>query len=544
MKDTAVVIGGSVSGLITATVLSKYFKNVFIIERNVYKNNESAVNNRQGHQPHIVMQRGYEILNQLFPNFMKEFEEEEKEKNRILNQLDQFRFTKFVFNGKVLSNAGVKMGPCLLWTSTRGEIESFIRRRMERDVKNVKFYDGYQVLNNQVHVESILDKNGKEQVKVTGVTIKRTDNQLQQQDSATTSTSNQQQLDSITINCDLLVNCGGLGSKTLCKNIESKLNKTIRRSFTEFKIRYESVYFKVKDDVKLLPNNMAPVSKLFEREKESACRNVGDEFNGVYHPLMYPNMKSFLVFPVENNRIIISLISSCDHVERLNNLTALNAKEKILNYVKGTPLEEDMINILNICKEEADSIHPPYEKLGNEYNHYEELFPVSQFLAIGDSVGSLNPVYGQGIASAFDSAILLDDKIKKEIKNCNKVDSIFDSDFCKEFQQQLCYAYFIPWLLAVTGDFSYTTKYSNNLWWQKLLNPIMQFLTDRMFEAGNKNIMGTFYFIMLLTMRDGYRKLLFNINWLALLFARELKVLAFIVPTVAVIIAAVCKYCC
>ena len=66
--EHAVVIGGSIAGLVSAQVLSRYFERVTVIERDRYPQD---VDYRKGvpqaTQPHILLQRGQMILEQLFP---------------------------------------------------------------------------------------------------------------------------------------------------------------------------------------------------------------------------------------------------------------------------------------------------------------------------------------------------------------------------------------------------------------------------------------------------------------------------------------------
>lgn len=67
----AIVIGGSIAGLLAARVLTDYFEQVTIVERDCLPTKPEA---RQGvpqaHHFHLLLGRGLEILEQLFPNFV------------------------------------------------------------------------------------------------------------------------------------------------------------------------------------------------------------------------------------------------------------------------------------------------------------------------------------------------------------------------------------------------------------------------------------------------------------------------------------------
>lgn len=65
----AIVIGGSIAGLLVARVLADYFETVTIVERDklpIQPHSRKGV--PQSVQPHVLFAKGYQILEQLFPN--------------------------------------------------------------------------------------------------------------------------------------------------------------------------------------------------------------------------------------------------------------------------------------------------------------------------------------------------------------------------------------------------------------------------------------------------------------------------------------------
>lgn len=72
-ESCAVVIGGSLAGLLSARVLSDYFSRVTVVERDVYP---EAIEARRGvpqsHHLHALLQRGKQILEQFFPGLSEE----------------------------------------------------------------------------------------------------------------------------------------------------------------------------------------------------------------------------------------------------------------------------------------------------------------------------------------------------------------------------------------------------------------------------------------------------------------------------------------
>lgn len=67
-SSRAIVIGGSISGLLSARILSDYFELVTIIETNeISRSPEKRLGVPQSSQPHILFARGYQIILELFP---------------------------------------------------------------------------------------------------------------------------------------------------------------------------------------------------------------------------------------------------------------------------------------------------------------------------------------------------------------------------------------------------------------------------------------------------------------------------------------------
>ncbi len=66
----AVVIGGSIAGLLAARVLSMYFEHVTIIERDALHDEPAARKGQpQARQPHVLLARGLEVLATTSPDW-------------------------------------------------------------------------------------------------------------------------------------------------------------------------------------------------------------------------------------------------------------------------------------------------------------------------------------------------------------------------------------------------------------------------------------------------------------------------------------------
>ncbi|RCJ24558.1 2-polyprenyl-6-methoxyphenol hydroxylase-like oxidoreductase [Nostoc sp. ATCC 43529] len=72
-ENKAIVIGGSIAGLLTAQVLTKYFDRVTIVERDRFPEQpEQRHGIPQAHHAHVLLIRGQQILEQLFPGIIAE----------------------------------------------------------------------------------------------------------------------------------------------------------------------------------------------------------------------------------------------------------------------------------------------------------------------------------------------------------------------------------------------------------------------------------------------------------------------------------------
>src|SRR5215470_16801951 len=71
VRQRAVVIGGSIAGLLSARVLSEHFQEVVIIEReSLARDPEPRRAVPQGRHAHVLLHKGIQIIDQLFPDLL------------------------------------------------------------------------------------------------------------------------------------------------------------------------------------------------------------------------------------------------------------------------------------------------------------------------------------------------------------------------------------------------------------------------------------------------------------------------------------------
>ena len=134
----AIIIGGSIAGLLSAKVLSSFYDGVIIVERDDIKSQVAARKGvPQSPQPHILLTRGYRILLDLFPGLANELT------TAGAVPIDWGKdFHYFSFGGW---NAPQTEGTDLRsFSCTRPLLESIIRQQVER-IDNVQRLSPYRV---------------------------------------------------------------------------------------------------------------------------------------------------------------------------------------------------------------------------------------------------------------------------------------------------------------------------------------------------------------------------------------------------------------
>ncbi|MDQ0888545.1 2-polyprenyl-6-methoxyphenol hydroxylase-like FAD-dependent oxidoreductase [Paenibacillus sp. V4I9] len=133
--NKAVVIGAGIAGLITARMLSEYYKEVYIVERDELP---TAPANRQGtpqsFHPHRVLPRGHMILERYFPGYTNDLLDHgahpsDAEEMVLVNQFGT------LVNRPLINSA----------SSSRALLEWVLRRRVQ-NIHNVHFLTNTEVI--------------------------------------------------------------------------------------------------------------------------------------------------------------------------------------------------------------------------------------------------------------------------------------------------------------------------------------------------------------------------------------------------------------
>jgi 2-polyprenyl-6-methoxyphenol hydroxylase-like FAD-dependent oxidoreductase len=146
LGDHAVVIGGSIAGLITARVLTDYFSQITVLERDQIEDRPTVHKSiPQGNHLHGLLQGGQQVLSWLYPGFADE-----------LRELGATRVTVgrdivwYLPDGKAYNPSGSLREPfdsgLEAHCASRGLIEFLIRRRTIA-LPNIRFESGCTVRN-------------------------------------------------------------------------------------------------------------------------------------------------------------------------------------------------------------------------------------------------------------------------------------------------------------------------------------------------------------------------------------------------------------
>ena len=142
--EHAVVLGASMGGLLAARVLSEFYDRVTVVERDELT--DRAVPRRgvpQSRQPHVLMSRCGEIVDELFPGLLDELVAHGA---HCWNDGDLSRFHVF-FGGHLVTRTGSIPNPGSLIThhASRPFIECHVRRRLRR-IPNVTVLDRHDIV--------------------------------------------------------------------------------------------------------------------------------------------------------------------------------------------------------------------------------------------------------------------------------------------------------------------------------------------------------------------------------------------------------------
>lgn len=342
--EHALVVGGSIGGMLAAIVLAKFFKTVTIIERDTINEVSSGRARKgvpQGANGHSLTIKGVNILSEFFPNLFDQLKE------RGVEKIDILKNTHF-YLGDWMPIVDSGLLGCYV---TRPYLEFCIRTLLKQQA-NIQFrYD--------TTVKDILFNKDKK--KVVGIRIMDANDKKE-----------------IDLYADFVIDASGrhtLFPRTLVKQCNLGIEKT--------QIKLEVFY----------------TSYIFLRPEQ---QQIG--FKSILVGTGYKHGTRYgALWEIERNeegqrRWQVNLIGHSVHPD--------NAVEEFKGFAK-TLLQTDIYEAIQEAEPEANG-SGFFKFTGSSRTHYEKAPSLpARFIAIGDAFCILNPVYGQGMsACALEAKVL------------------------------------------------------------------------------------------------------------------------------------------
>lgn len=210
--ERAVIIGGGIGGLLTAKVISNYYEEVLIVDRDDFPEkpeNRSGI--PQGFQPHRLTPRGKMIIERLLPGLNEEL----LEQGAALTQNRVYRFTN-PYGILSMPNSERDL------MCSRALLEWGIRQRI-KEITNIQFLSKHIVIGLQT---------SPDQMTVTGIHVKeRGQSRLQK-----------------VINADMVIDTSGRQSK-LTNWLQELGNKIPEPDVLKVSLGYSTRHYKMPSDM-------------------------------------------------------------------------------------------------------------------------------------------------------------------------------------------------------------------------------------------------------------------------------------------------------
>lgn len=372
----AIVIGGSIAGLLSARVLAEKFDSVTIVERDIFPTHPNArLGVPQSVQPHTLLVKGYRLLEDFFPGIGEKLIEAGALTIDWAREFYLFDKVGWRANAQAPSNI-------ISFTFSRPLLEQVIRQELSK-ITNVYYVQGYRA-------EGLVYDSTTNRVK--GISLNSNNNSANANELLAT----------------LIVDASGRSSNA--------------------------------------PEWLENIG--LSRPPET----VVNPFLG-YATRIYKEPEGFQA----NWKIMLISASAPDHT-RLGYLARIEGgkwvatlggygrdfpptdDEGFLDFAHSLPSQKFYQVIL-----QAEPISPTYAHRAtvNRLRHYEKVTMPKGFIALGDAVCALCPVYGQGITVSALAAKTLKDQIQESLTG----------ELCtNSFQQNLAESNLFHWGLATHLD--------------------------------------------------------------------------------------------
>lgn len=378
-QNQAIVIGGSIAGMLAARVLANYFEEVIIVERDslpIKPASHAGVS--QSPHAHILLTQGYIILRELFGGIGDQLVDQ----GAI--EIDWLSDCPILFPLGWAPRFPSKIKSI---TCSRNLLEFVIRQQLN-NLQNVHWLCSCAV------TELIPDSNPKV---IRGVKVKDSQGKY------------------TTLLGQLIVDASGRNSSA-----PQWLNH----------IGYPSPRETIID------SGLGYASRYYRRSSEGS-----EDWKNLYIMAKAPDYPCLgTIFQVEGNRWLVTVIGINRNYPPTDDVGFLDFARQLRSPIIFETIKDA----------EPLSAISSYRGTANRQRHYEDMSKLPEnFIGFGDSVCAFNPVYGQGMTVAAQSARKLDQCLQRYWDGSWKD---IGSDFSRSFHQELASVVRIPWLMATGED--------------------------------------------------------------------------------------------
>ncbi|PBK69033.1 hypothetical protein ARMSODRAFT_172347 [Armillaria solidipes] len=425
IKGTAVICGGSIGGLLAARVCHDHFEEVVIIEPEVWMNSEDAKRvdawNQESKRSrimqyeslHVVLAMGYKVMRKLFANI--------EEKCHASSIKVGPNDTHMHMWGHASRVPYIEYGGSLPETFCAGRagFETLLRRLvLGGDYKRIR-----QVIGTVIGVSRSAQNPGY----LDGISV-RTPGGVQN------------------ISATLVVDCTGpaaAGLKWLRREgygfadtyTKNQLHLDQLRIAYDQKLQYSTLQFHVPPELgRKIPGLPLPY----------------DECGYIYCLSTDPDKDHRNVYSQRIDGNFIQLCFSTMGEYELPK-TLEEGKAFVRSLITEKPIPETFFAMLDMLDEVKDTMNYSHVRYpGSSYIRYEKAVNLpSNWVALGDSVMRVNPVFGQGCSKAFFGAVCLN----KLLVNSTKI----SQDFSKKYFSVHAEKIKPLWKSLKASDYSFST---------------------------------------------------------------------------------------
>ncbi len=390
-REKAIVIGGSIAGLLSARVLSEQFTSVVIVERDrLPLQPEKRKGVPQSVQPHVLFARGYRILESLFPGIGLQLTAANAPTIDWVREFQLFTRGSWSLNPDTPSEV-------TSFTCSRPLLEWVIRKRL-KELPNIEFVEDCRVL-------GLVSDSSKAQI--TGVKLQTANYDVEE------------------LFADLVVDASGRSSNA--------------------PVWLESLGFAKPPETTINPF-LGYATRRYKQPE-----NFSSDWKVMLVSQQAPDNKRLgYLAKIENGEWIATLggygcdfppLDDAGFLEFASSLASSRFYEAI---------------------KDAEPVSPIYahRATANRLRHYEKIEMPEGFVALGDAVCALCPVYGQGMTVSALSAMVLQNWLRDAPKGTARGDR---KPISSRFQKRLAKSNALHWMMATQQDSQFPTTSINGV---------------------------------------------------------------------------------